>query len=273
MHADADFAAVQETCLQAVSAGRSLLLAGKSALDAVEAAVRVLEDAPVFNAGYGAVLNAEGVAEMDALVMEGAKHRVGALGAVRRIKNPVSAARLVMERSPHHLLVGEGAEQFAAAQGVTLVQPESMIAPNRLNDPFNEGGDTVGAVALDAEGHIAVAVSTGGIRGKLPGRVGDSPLPGAGAWADDPLGGACSTGWGETIIRSLLSVRAVDLLATHPTAQSAADAVMPIFARYDGDGGLIMVDKAGGVGFAHNTPLMPVAWFEGEMLHVVMRRS
>jgi beta-aspartyl-peptidase (threonine type) len=255
-----DHAAALDGCRLAVQAGLAPLLAGASALDAVEAAVRALEANPIFNAGFGSVLNRDNVVEMDALVMDGRTHQIGAVAAVQRIEHPVSLARLVMERTPHHLLAAAGAELFATEQGMPLVAPEQMIAPNRLST----GDDTVGAVALDAAGNLAVAVSTGGIRGKLPGRVGDSPIAGAGAYADNRLGAACATGVGEGIMRSLLTFRAVSALEALHLAQTAAESVMSVFGAFGGLGGLIMIDRQGRFGVAHNTPYMPVAWSAGQ---------
>ncbi|MCC6972517.1 MAG: isoaspartyl peptidase/L-asparaginase [Anaerolineae bacterium] len=267
-HRPADHLSVMETCRDAVAAGRAYLQQGGSALDAVEAAVRILEDSPLFNAGYGSVINADGMCEMDAMIMEGERGMIGAVGGVKRLRNPITAARLVMERTPHHFLIAEGAERFAEREGLIVVSPESMIAPHRLS----ESGDTVGAVALDGAGHVAVAVSTGGLHHKMPGRIGDSPIPGAGGYAEDFLGAACATGVGETIMRSMLTFRAVQMMSAQISAQAVADAVMPIYARFEGDGGLIVVDKQGRVGFAHNTPLMPVAWIDGDEIKAQMSR-
>jgi beta-aspartyl-peptidase (threonine type) len=257
-----DHEALLVVCREAVAAGRALLQ--HSAVDAVEAAVRVLEANPLFNAGYGSVLNRDGNIEMDAMILDGTKPRIGAVAGVSRVEHPVSLARLVMERTPHHLMIGDGAEQLARDQGMPLVAPEKMIAPNRLAEMQRDpGSDTVGAVALDSEGNLAVAVSTGGIRGKLPGRVGDSPLLGAGGYADNGLGAACATGVGEGIIRALLTYRAVDALRTASNAQQAAEQAIQLFGeRFEGEGGLIMIDAQGNVGIAHNTPFLPTAWLE-----------
>lgn len=261
-----DHAAALTGCQNAVEAGLALLLQGQSALDAVEAAVLSLETNPIFNAGYGAVLNRDGHVEMDALMMDGDDGRIGAIAAVQRIEHPVALARYVMERTSHHFLAGAGAELFAAEQGMALVDPAHMIAPHQLDGK----SDTVGAVALDENGNLAVAVSTGGVRGKLPGRVGDTPIAGAGGYADNMFGAACATGVGEGIMRSLLTFRAVEALATFRTAQSAADAVMPVFERYRGDGGLIVIDRRGQVGIAHNSRYMPTSWVDGDRISVSM---
>jgi L-asparaginase / beta-aspartyl-peptidase len=265
-----DHEAVMAGCKAAVEAGLALLRAGRSAVDAVEASVRVLEDNPLFNAGYGSVLNSDGIVEMDALIMEGGRNLIGGVAGVRRVRNPVSLARCVMEKTPHHLIVGEGAERVAIANAIPLVDPQSMISPGSMaewreyiasRDAKLKGHDTVGAVALDLQGGLAVAVSTGGLTDKMPGRVGDSPMAGAGGYASNGAGAACATGVGETIIRSMLTFRAVQAIENGANAQSAADGVMPVFARYDGDGGLITIDALGRVGVAHNTPFLPVGWW------------
>ncbi|GAB4547706.1 MAG: isoaspartyl peptidase/L-asparaginase family protein [Anaerolineae bacterium] len=263
LHTD-DHAGVLTVCRAAVAAGATLLRSGGSALDAVEAAVCVLEDDEHFNAGFGSVLNRDGYVEMDALVMDGQTFKIGAVAAVSRLKNPIKAARRVMDATPHHLLAGPGAEAFAQAQGLDVVSPDAMIAPRRLKDYQDRTGqpasDTVGAVALDLSGNAAVAVSTGGIRGKMPGRVGDSPIPGAGGYADNMLGAACATGVGEGIMRSLLTFRVVEAMAHH-TAQEASDVTIALFEqKFGGDGGVIAIDRYGHYGIAHNSPFMPVAW-------------
>ncbi len=254
---DYEHSEVLAACRAAVESGWQRLQQGGSALDAVESAVRYLEDHPLFNAGTGGTLNRDGAVELDAMILDGAAQRFGAVAAVRRIRNPVSLARYVLERTPHHLLAGAGAEQFAAEQGVPLIDPASLIVEKRLR----EAQDTVGAVALDAQGTLAVAVSTGGVRGKLPGRVGDSPIAGAGGYADNALGAACATGVGEGIMRALLTFRAVEALQGADNPQIAADQALEIFGRrFEGRGGLILIDRHGRVGLAHNTAHMPAAW-------------
>jgi L-asparaginase / beta-aspartyl-peptidase len=169
-------------------------------------------------------------------------------------------ARWVMEKTKHHFIVGTGAERLAEAHGMTLVDPKSLLTERQLR---GEHADTVGAVALDQQGGMAVAVSTGGVRDKLPGRVGDSPIVGAGGYADSRIGGASATGLGEGIMRSLLTFRAVDLMSAF-AAQSAAEVAIRLFAeRFEGDGGVILLDRHGRVGIAHNTEHMPVGWWTG----------
>src|SRR5258707_3381388 len=186
-----------EAVRAAVRAALPLLQQGGSALDAVEIAVRSMEDHPLLNAGYGSRPSRDGVVEMDAMIIDGRTHLIGAVGCVQRIKNPISLARAVMERTKHHLLVGTGAEAFASEQGIPLVDLASMIPKPEEISRVAGASDTVGAVALDSSGNVAIAVSTGGVDGKLPGRVGDSPIAGAGGYADNDLGAACATGVGE----------------------------------------------------------------------------
>ena len=217
----------REGCRLAADAGAKVLERRGSAMDAVCEAVRVLEDDPEFNAGTGSCLTEAGTIEMDACVMDGRDLHAGALGAVREIRNPILGARLVMERSRHVLLVGEGARAFLLANGVESYPNEQLVTPRALErwrasaQPEKHG--TVGAVALDAEGHLAAATSTGGILRKLAGRVGDTPIPGAGTFADDARAAASATGTGEPIMRLGLTRTAADLVATGRTAQQAVD--------------------------------------------------
>jgi len=260
---------------RAVSEVYPLLCQGLPALDAVEAAVRVLEDDPAFDAGRGSCLNAAGAIELDALIMDGATLRLGAVAAIRDVLHPVSVARLVMDRTEHCLLVGDGAQRWARSAGVEEVSPEVLLTDRELawyeqlrNDPdfctrqsFEaEPMGTVGAVALDTSGNLAAATSTGGTPRKLPGRVGDSPLVGAGGYADNACGAASATGWGEQIMKVLLSKTACDLLCDH-SAPSAARAAIDLLARrVQGYGGIILISPSGEYGFAHNTPKMAFAF-------------
>ena len=263
-------AARLEAVRAAAQAAWTPLQQGCSALDAVELAVRSMESNPLLNAGYGGALNRDGLVELDAMIMDGQTSHIGSVAAVHRIEHPVALARHIMEHTPHHLLVGEGAERFAADQGFALVDPAVLIAPRRRQSSGaapNESGDTVGAVAVDSQGNVAVAVSTGGIDGKLPGRVGDSPIAGAGGYADNELGAASATGVGEGIMRSLLTFRAVQALHNADDAQAATQQALDIFTRrFDGLGGLILIDRHGGIGIAHNTPFMPVAYVVGDQI-------
>ncbi|HJK97820.1 MAG TPA: isoaspartyl peptidase/L-asparaginase [Polyangiaceae bacterium LLY-WYZ-14_1] len=259
-----------EGCRGAAEAGARVLAAGGSALDAVVAAVAALEEDPAFNAGRGASLNAEGAVELDACVMEGAQRRAGAVAALPPFESAIRVARAVLDDGQHVLLAGEGAARFAEAQGFPRLAPDALTteqARARL-ERFRRGevggtwaggaGDTVGAVALDGRGGVASATSTGGTVGKQPGRVGDSPIPGAGAWAEDGVGACSTTGVGETILRSALALRAVDLLRAGVPAPEAAWAAVAAFGRAPvrGAGGLILVDARGRVGMAWNTATM-----------------
>jgi beta-aspartyl-peptidase (threonine type) len=235
---------------RALGAGYEVLKAGGKSLDAVCAAVVTLEDSPLFNAGRGACYNSDEKHELDASVMDGATLRAGAVAAVSRIRNPVLAARAVMEKSRHVLLVGRGAERFARQQGLALVDESYFHTRSRLTalrKRIEGHHGTVGAVALDANGNLAAATSTGGYTGKLPGRVGDSPIIGAGNYADD----ACAvsgTGIGEAFIRGVL---AYDVAARmHYRGESlaaAARAAMKKLAGLKADGGLIAVDRRGNI--------------------------
>jgi beta-aspartyl-peptidase (threonine type) len=255
---------------RACAAGYAALRAGGSALDAVEAAVRLLEDDPTFNAGTGSTLNADGEVELDASIMDGELLRCGAVAAVKDVKNPVTLARAVMELSPHVLLAGPGASLFGREVGIAACDPASLVTARQrerwaiaraATGGAGVGHGTVGAVARDARGHLAAATSTGGTFLKRPGRVGDTPLIGSGTYADDALAAVSCTGHGERIIQLTLARHAADLVGRGRTAAEAArDAIATLGARVRGDGGLIVVGPAGEVGFAHNTPVMSRAW-------------
>jgi L-asparaginase / beta-aspartyl-peptidase len=232
---------------------------GGGALDAVIAAVRHLERSPVLNAGIGACLNADGVAELDAGVMVGDGLRAGAVGAVRDVLHPVDLARAVMEDGRHVLLVAEGGSRFAAERGIERCDPALLLGGRRRPGGPAAAGDTVGAVARDAAGHLAVAVSTGGTAGKRPGRIGDSPLPGAGLYADDRSGAACGTGSGEGFIRTALCHRAVERLAAGSAEAVAQESIAHLAERVAGRGGIILVGRQGPPAVAWNTAHMPWA--------------
>jgi len=263
-------------CLEAARAGHRILAAGGTAIDAAVAACVALEDDPSFNAGTGSTLNADGEVEMDACLMDGASLRAGAVAALSGVRNPILVARLVMERSSHVLLAGDGAARFARAHGVAP-WPSALLVTERALERWRkerEGGScaaaepwqptpgTVGAVALDARGHVAAATSTGGILCKLPGRVGDSPIPGAGTYADDGAGAVSATGHGEAILRVVLAKHVTDRLAAGMTAQAAAESGVRELARVGGEGGVIVVDRHGGLGMATNAPRMSRAWID-----------
>jgi beta-aspartyl-peptidase (threonine type) len=234
----------------ALDAGLAVIEAG--ALAAVVAAVRVLEDTPCFNAGHGAVLTSQGTVELDAAVMEGTNRRTGAVTVVRDVANPVDLAHAILDDGRHVLLAADGASRFAEAAGVPLCDPASLIAAARPAAT----GNTVGAVCWDVTGHVAVAVSTGGTPGQLPGRVGDSPICGAGFYADDRYGAACATGDGEAFIRAQVCGRVIDAISAGDTAPAAIDALLVDAYELGGTGGVISVDAAGHVTAAHTSKHM-----------------
>jgi beta-aspartyl-peptidase (threonine type) len=255
---------------RACVAGRAVLEAGGSALDAVEAAVRILEDDPLFNAGTGSTLTAAGDVECDASIMDGETLRCGAVAVVKDVRNPVALARAVMERTEHVLLAGPGASAFAREAGFLPYDNPLLVTPRQRarGEAARQGAaaartGTVGAAARDARGHLAAATSTGGMSMKLPGRVGDTPLVGCGTYADDALAAVSCTGHGERIVQLTLARHAADLVGRGlSTAEAARAAVGLLGSRVRGDGGLILVGPRGRVGFAHNTPAMARAWTE-----------
>lgn len=283
--------AAQQGCREAVLIGWHLLQNGGSAMEAVEAAVRALEDDPNFNAGTGSCLNADGYVETDAGIMEGHTLQVGAVAGVERIKNPITLARKVLV-SPHVLLVGQGAQEFALENDMHLCKHRDLITERQYNNwlqlreerlaredgeepryhrieigKVGDAGDqgeekhgTVGAVAIDANGRLAAATSTGGIPHKYPGRVGDSPLIGCGFYADERAAISC-TGHGEDFTRLMIAKRAADFAAQGMTARDAASSAIGVLGeKATGLGGLIMVDRLGNVGFAWNSSHMSYAY-------------
>jgi beta-aspartyl-peptidase (threonine type) len=251
-------AAARAVCERAAAAGRDAIVAGGSALDAVEAAVRMLEDAPMTNAGRGSMPNADGIVELDAMIMDGATLAFGAVAAVQRVLNPVSLARRVMTETPHALLAGDGASAFADRIGVARCSNEELIGARAAPAVAS---DTVGAVALDDHGDLAAATSTCGTPRKLAGRVGDSPIAGAGGYADNATGAVSATGDGEAFMKLVLSKHVCDQIAAGSTAQAACDeAIRLLGARLRAAGGLIAIDRAGRVGVSFNTLAMPWAY-------------
>ena len=249
---------------RAADAGWSVLTGGGSALDAAVAATVVLEDDPLFNAGLGSVLTDAGTVEMDASLMDGATLAAGAVAAVSRLTNPIRGARAVLEGGREVLLVGERACDVAARAGVVLTDPRALVteqAQRRWRERRAATGDTVGAVARDAAGHLAAATSTGGTHDKRPGRVGDSAIIGAGTYADDRLGAVSCTGPGEMIIRLSLARVALAHLATardpHLACRLALDDLQ---TRLAATAGLVLLDARGAVGFHCTTETMLVAW-------------
>jgi isoaspartyl peptidase/L-asparaginase-like protein (Ntn-hydrolase superfamily) len=253
---------------RAVAAGHAVLAAGGSALDAVQAAVIVLEDDPVFNAGRGAVLHEQGGVLHDAAIMRGADRAAGAVAALQGIRNPVRAARAVLEEGRHVLLVGEPAGAFARAAGLETAPDawfRTAARERALERGLSSREGTVGAVARDARGGVAAATSTGGTNGKHPGRVGDSPLLAAGTWADDTTVAVSCTGDGEAIIRTALA-HEVDALMRHAglPLDTACERALAGLASCGGTGGLIAVGATGGVAAPFTTAAMPCAWRLGD---------
>lgn len=274
-----DERAIRATLDRALDAGNAVLSRGGSALDAVEAVVVVMEESPHFNAGKGAVFNAEGGHELDAAIMEGHTRRAGAVAGVTTVRNPVKLARAVMDHSPHVMLAGPGAEKFADNR------PEIERVPNRWFDTAQrreqlekararekagaaviEKGryfGTVGAVALDAQGHIAAATSTGGMTNKRWGRVGDSPVIGAGTWADERCG-VSGTGWGEFYIRNAVAHDICMRVAYRgdSLADAAGEVINRVVPQQGGDGGAIALDRDGNIAMPFNTAGMYRAWIK-----------
>ena len=259
----------------ALAAGWRVLDGGGSALDAVEEAVVVMEDDETFDAGRGSFLNRDGRVQLDALIMDGGTLRAGGVGCVEHLRNPILTARKILSESPHVYFVGDGAEKFAAEHGVPLCNNEDLIIPREIerlrayqaeaaqhgNDLFAPeiSHDTVGAVALDREGNIAAATSTGGTLNKAPGRLGDSSLIGCGCYADNESAAASTTGWGEPIMKLVLAKWTADRIAAGNLPEwSAQEAMNYLKQRLNGHGGIIVLNADGHIGIAHNTPRM--AW-------------
>ncbi|MGD0733245.1 MAG: isoaspartyl peptidase/L-asparaginase [Terracidiphilus sp.] len=285
----ADAAQAHESGVRnALEAGYRILSAGGSALDAVEAAVTVLEDDPTFDAGRGSFLTSDGRVQLDALLMDGGRMKAGGVACVERLRNPIQAARLVLEKSPHVYFVGTGAEEFASAHGITLIDNAELVLDRErerlahaqtrqaaglkdlsfsgqvLQDDKDaetafDSHDTVGAVALDVRGNLAAATSTGGTLNKTPGRVGDSSLIGCGCYADNFSAAVSLTGWGEPIMKLVLGKWATDRVAQGSAPDTAArEAIAYLYNRLGGHGGIILLGPDGRFGLAHNTPAM--AW-------------
>jgi beta-aspartyl-peptidase (threonine type) len=284
---------------EAVLAGYRVLQQGGKSLDAVETAIRVLEDSPLFNAGKGAVFTNDGKNELDAAVMDGKTLGAGTVAGLHRVKNPITLARRVMEKSPHVMMIGDGAEKFAAEQGIELVDPKYFWTQERWDslqrvleqerkrqeaekagkktsflvdyarEPVNKFG-TVGAVALDREGNLAAGTSTGGMTNKKYGRVGDVPVIGAGTYANNQTCAVSATGWGEFFIRvgvardisALMEYRGMPL-------QEAADTVLKKVQTLGGDGGVIAIDRQGNIGISFNSEGMYRAYINRDGKPVV----
>ncbi len=268
---DEQEASIRSALTAAARAGHQVLAEGGSSLDAVTVAVRLLEDAPEFNAGRGAVLTFDGTVELDASIMDGASLAAGAVAGMTGVRHPIEAARRVMSESPHVMLVGSGADAFARAQGLEFKDPDWFITEFRLQQLravqarqqsatqlSEDWFSTVGAVALDAEGNLAAATSTGGMTNKRWGRVGDSPIIGAGTYADNRSCAVSATGHGEYFIRHAVAHEiCARVRLTGVTLADAADAVVnQVLREAGGDGGVIAVDPAGNISMPFNTPGM-----------------
>jgi len=245
-------------CRDAIAAGRAVLERAGSAMEAVEAAIRVLESNPTFNAGFGSDQNTDGVVEMDAALMDGTTLDVGAVAAIKGVRHPVSVARRMLYEPPT-LLVGDGARRFAVEHGIELCEPEELITSS-VGAPARPGHDTVGCVALDSSGNIAAGTSTGGLNGTLPGRVGDSPLPGCGFYADDQVGAVALSGDGENIARVLLATRVIHSLDAGLDPDQSVRRSFAHLARVGGEAGAIALDRHGRIGWGHNSTHFAVAW-------------
>ena len=285
--------AYHDKLLEALTAGYNLLSHGGSAIDAVEASVRVLEDSPLFNSGKGSVFNCDGVNEMDAAIMNGKNLKAGAIAEVHTIRNPISAARAIMEKSKHVLLASSGAEKFAKECGLEIVDPsyfydeerhKQWLATKDDDANYSWSGDgipsdtkkygTVGAVALDSQGNIAAATSTGGVNNKKFGRIGDSPIIGAGTYANNKTCAVSCTGEGEYFIRNVVAYDISALMEYKglTLAQATAE-VMKKVALLGGEGGLISIDNQGTICAPFNTSSMFRGWINaaGEKFTGVFR--
>ena len=278
---DDEVAAHERGIAGALAAGWRILERGGSSLDAVEAAIAVMEDDETFDAGRGSFLTSDGRVQLDALLMNGENLRTGGVACVERLPNPIRAARLVLDQSPHVYFVGQGAERFATRHGMRLCDNSELVVPRERQRLFAaqlaeaqgepdttfsgqsraslQTHDTVGAVALDSAGNLAAGTSTGGTLNKTPGRVGDSSLIGCGCYADNLSAAVSLTGWGEPIMKLVLGKWAVDRVqAGASPQQAAADAIEYLYTRLGGHGGVILLGPDGSLGLAHNTPRM--AW-------------
>lgn len=257
----------RDSMVAARERGAQLLAAGGSALDAVEASVRLLEECGDFNAGSGAVRDASGNITVDAAVMDGPQRRVGAIAALPLVASPIAVARLVMERTQHVLLAGSGAVEFATRHGYPPLAPTGRSSPSGTSSPAG----TVGAVARDAAGRLAAATSTGGLAGKLPGRVGDSPVIGAGTWADEHIA-ISATGAGEYFVRTAFAHQVAWLMKTSPLRDAMATVLQEVHSL-GGHGGALAITQDGACALSFITPAMPRAFAAATMRWVAVTRD
>ncbi len=263
---------------KAAEVGLDVLVSGGSALDAVETAVVYMENDPIFDAGKGSVLNKDGFVEMDAIIVDGADLGMGSIAGVRRVRNPVKLARIIMEKTDNNMFIGNSADNLAKQFGLRLESLSYFVTDRRREewedmkegklDPMRRSMySTVGAVALDSKGNVVAATSTGGIPFKMPGRVGDTPLIGCGAYADNELGAASATGLGETIMKIVLSKTALGYIKLEGDPMRAAvRAIKLMESKVGGRAGLIIIDPKGNVGIAYNAPKMAFAFNEGNKI-------
>lgn len=269
---------------KALMIGFAVLSDGGSAVDAVEAAITILEDDETFDAGTGSFLNLAGEVELDASIMDGRNLRAGAVASVQNIKNPISLARRIMEESDHILLTGKGALRFAKEHGMKSCRQDDLITEREIlrwrewqkkknmsvQEAFRKKKvplDTVGAVVLDKAGNIASGTSTGGTPNKFPGRVGDSPIIGAGTYADNSVGGVSSTGWGEALIKVVMAKSVLDFMERNGgnPSKAALEGVNMLERKVQGYGGVIVLNMEGEIGMAYNTPRMARGYMTSEM--------
>jgi beta-aspartyl-peptidase (threonine type) len=272
--------------LAAIEEGWRFLKSGGTVLDAVEAAIVVLENDPTFDAGKGSILNTDGSIEMDASIMDGSSFKAGAVAALRNFPNPVKVARRVLEKTEHILLAGTGCEEFARREGFHSVPIEELLTPRELRRleliiqdkqyraaySFGMKRGTVGCVAVDGDGNVAAGTSTGGTPKKLPGRVGDTPIIGCGTYAENGVGGVSCSGWGEAIMKVMLAKEVAELMRAESGAQASAEAgIRKLAAKADGLGGVICIDPGGEIGIAYNTPRMARGWMSDGMAEPAVR--
>lgn len=250
--------------VEALDSGFTILKNGGSSISAVESAIRVMEASPLFNAGVGSVLNEDGIVEMDASIMEGKELKAGAVAGIKHFLHPISIARLVMEKSPHVLLAGDGAERFASSCGFQPIPKDSLITPNILEGwkSIKESRKgTVGAVAIDRNGNIAAGTSTGGMMMKMVGRIGDSPIIGAGTYANNRTCGISCTGWGEYFIKQSAAFQVSMLIELNNyTLEKSIKEVLRKIKQMGATGGIIGIDKFGNIYMDFTTDAMPRAF-------------
>jgi len=262
--------AIKDKMKEAMDAGYSILEAGGTSGDAVIASITILEDSPLFNAGKGSVFTSEATQEMDASIMRGNDHAAGAVASVSVVKNPIKLAKHVMENTPHVMFVGEGAEELAKSGGLEIVDPDYFFSQEKFEalqrakakESLKEDKlGTVGAVALDSFGNITAGTSTGGMTNKLPGRVGDSPIIGAGTWADNESCGVSATGHGEFFIRYNVSKEICDRVKyLGQSIENASNQLMEELKNIEADGGVIVLNRRGQAAMSFNTPAMARAY-------------